>query len=91
MNEISHQFAHLINTMLENYDKWEVHSFRIDDLHHLCYGNVKIANWADATYLITWSDCSRCDSAHVNCREMEVLTTDAYEALEFASANGGGR
>jgi hypothetical protein len=88
MNEISHQYMTLINTMLENYDKWEVHSFRIDEMHRLTYGKVAITNWADGVFLINWTDCLLCDGAHVNCIEREIITQDAYEALEFAAANG---
>lgn len=92
MNEISHQFMSLINTMLENYDDWEVHSFRINpDDHSLTYGKCSIFNWADGLFLVKWMDCLLCDGAHVNCIEREVLTRDAYEALEFASSNGYSR
>lgn len=90
MNEISHQYATLINTMLENYDKWEVHSFKISmDDHSLTYGHCSIHNWADGVFLIKWTDCLMCGDAHTNCVEREVLTRDAYEALEFASSQGG--
>lgn len=89
MNEISHQFMTLINTMLENYDQWEVHSFKIStDDHALTYGKCSIYNWADGVWLIKWQDCLHCDSAHVNCVDREIITQSAYEALEFASANG---
>lgn len=91
-NEISQQYVALLNTMLENYDQWEVHSFHIDkETHALTYGAVSIHNWTDGVYIINWSDCSACDGAHVNCIQKEVLTSDAYEALEFASANGYSR
>lgn len=92
MNEISHQYMVLINTMLENYDKWEVHSFKInEDDHSLTYGDCSIHNWADGVYLIKWTDCSTCTGAHISCKEKEVLTRDAEEALAFASANGYSR
>lgn len=91
MNQISAQYRNLINTMLENYDDWEVHSFKIDEENRLAYGKCAISVWADGLFLVNWTDCLTCGSEHVNCIEREVITGDAYEALEFASSNGYAR
>lgn len=91
MTQISPQYRLLINTMLENYDDWEVHSFKIDDQNRLGYGKCAISVWTDGLFLVNWTDCLTCGPAHVNCIEREVITSDAYEALEFASSNGYAR
>jgi hypothetical protein len=32
-------------------------------------------------YLVQTSDCSSCDSAHVNCKNIEFVSTDPKEEL----------
>jgi hypothetical protein len=88
MNGISHQMMTLINTMLENYDRWEVHSFKLDDMHRLTYGDATITNWTDDKWLVEYKTCDSCSGAHIACKEFEILTDDPIEALELASANG---
>lgn len=88
MNEISHQYMVLINAMLENPDRWEIHSFRIDDLHRLVYGDAVISNYADGKYLVEYKTCDSCSGAHIACKEFEHITDDPIEALELAYQNG---
>jgi hypothetical protein len=43
-------------------------------------------------YIVNTSDCSSCDGAHVNCKEVEFVTTYPDEALlNLELANGVGK
>ena len=80
-------YIQLIKVLLEEYDRWEVHSFSVEPDGAFMYGGADIEIFEDG-YTAQIFTHDKCNYQHTDCEVEEFNTTDAFEVLEWASANG---